>query len=97
MGSPDWLLDRLCRQDPLTQTLGEQIADYMQRMGFALINPRNWTYATPDVYLGDMHDENVIRSREGNIFVVDCDIRINVPALKAGGTRTFSTEIEITS
>jgi hypothetical protein len=40
-------------------------------------------------------DENVIRSREGNIFVVDCDIRINVPELKTGGTRTFSTDIVI--
>lgn len=40
----------------------KSIANYMQRMGFELINPRNWTYATPDVYLSDMHDENVIRS-----------------------------------
>lgn len=76
---------------------GRQIADYMQRMGFNLINPNNWTFATPDIYLSDMHDENVIRSREGNIFVIDCDIRINVPALKAGGTRAFSTDIEITN
>lgn len=43
-----------------------------------------------------MHDENVIRSREGNIFVIDCDIRINVPELKAGVTRVFSTEIVMT-
>jgi len=50
-----------------------------------------------DIYLSDMHDENVIRSREGNIFVVDCDIRINVPELKAGGTRAFSTDIEMTN
>ena len=72
-----------------------QIADHMRRMGFTLINPHNWTYATPDIYLSDMHDENVIRSSEGNIFVVDCDIRINVPALKAEGTRLFSTDIEM--
>lgn len=30
--------------------------------------------ATPTIYLSDMHDENVIRSDKGNVFVVDCDI-----------------------
>ena len=74
-----------------------EIDSFAKNIGFALINPRNWTYATPDIYLSDMHDENVIRSREGNIFVVDCDIRINVPELKSGGTRAFSTEIEMTN
>lgn len=69
----------------------EEIADYMRQMGFELKNPRNWTYATPDIYLSDMHDENVIRSNKSNtIFVVDCDIRINVPELRQGGTRQIS-------
>lgn len=71
------------------------IADYMHRMGFQLINPRNWTYATPDIYLSDMHDENVLQTVNGTIVVVDCDIRINVPSLKSGGTRKFSTEVDI--
>ena len=53
---------------------------FIDGQGFALKNPRNWTYATPDIYLSDMHDENVIRSNKSNtIFVVDCDIRINTP------------------
>ena len=71
----------------------EEIADYMRQMGFELKNPRNWTYATQDIYLSDMHDENVIRSKSGTIFVVDCDIRINTPELKQGGRRALSTEI----
>ena len=65
-----------------------------RKMGFELRNPRNWTYATPDIYLSDLHDENVILSREGNVFVVDCDIRINTPQLRAGGTRTLTTEVD---
>lgn len=28
-----------------------EIADYMKLMGFELKNARNWTYATPDIYL----------------------------------------------
>ena len=71
------------------------IADFVQKLGFSLINPKNWTYATPDIYLSDLHDENVIRSKEGNIFVVDCDIRINTPELKCGGTRNLTTDVEL--
>ena len=70
-----------------------EIADYMHRMGFELKNPRNWTYATPEIYLSDMHDENVIRSETGAFCVVDCDIRINTPELRQGGTRTLTTEV----
>ena len=44
--------------------------------------------------LSDMHDENVIRSNKSNtIFVVDCDIRINTPELRQGGTRVLSNEV----
>ncbi len=72
-----------------------EIADYMQQMGFELKNTRNWTYATPDIYLSDMHDENVIRSnRTHTIFVIDCDIRINTPELRQGGTRILTNAIE---
>ena len=74
----------------------EEIADYMRQMGFELKNPRNWTYATPDIYLSDMHDENVIRSNKSNtIFVVDCDIRINTPGLRQGGTRLMLNTVVV--
>ena len=72
----------------------EEISDYMQHMGFELKNPHNWTYATPDIYLSDMHDENVIRSSTGAFCVVDCDIRINTPELRQGGTRKLTTDIK---
>jgi hypothetical protein len=73
----------------------ETIEKFVQKMGFKLINPRNWTYATPEIYLSDLHDENVIQSDKGNVFVIDCDIRINVPELKCGGIRKYSTEVEL--
>ena len=71
----------------------EEIAAYAKAMGFELRNARNWTFATPEIYLSDLHDENVIRSKDGNIFVIDCDIRINTPELKQGGVRTLTNEI----
>lgn len=72
----------------------EEIRQYAESLGFSLINPHNWTYATPEIYLSDLHDENVIRSPRGNVFVVDCDIRINTPQLRCGGTRLLSNNVE---
>ena len=66
-----------------------EIASFMSKMGFQLINPRNWTFATPEIYLSDMHDENVIRSAQGNVFVVDCDIRINTPELRLNSLNNY--------
>ena len=71
----------------------EEIQTFAQQMGFQLKNARNWTYATPEIYLSDLHDENVIQSVNGNIFVIDCDIRINTPELKQGGIRQLNTEV----
>ena len=75
--------------------LENTVVDSLSKMGFDLINPRNWTYSTQEIYLSDMHDENVLRSSSGTVFVVDCDIRINTPQLRAGGTRTLTTDVEI--
>ena len=73
----------------------EEIATFMQKMGFELRNARNWTYTTQDIYLSDMHDENVIRSNNTQtLFVVDCDIRLNTPGLRLGGTRSLANDVE---
>ena len=80
------------------QTLGEKIAQggeaVVYDMGFKSINPRNWTFANKDIYLSDMHDENVLLSPNGHICVIDCDIRINIPELRTGGTRILTNEVE---
>ena len=71
-----------------------EIAEYTFKLGYKLVNPKNWTFATDRIYLSDMHDENVICSNKGNVFVVDCDIRINTPELRIGGTQVLTNEIE---
>ena len=71
----------------------DEIEDFATAMGFELRNARNWTFATPEIYLSDLHDENVIRSKDGNIFVIDCDIRINTPSLRQGGTRQLTNNV----
>ena len=77
---------------PISQ---EEINTYMASMGFKLQDSRSWTYYTPEIYLSDMHDENVLKSSSGTVFVVDCDIRINSPILKSNGTRLLNTDVEL--
>ncbi len=72
-----------------TKLTEREIREYAENLGFKLKNARNWTYTTPDIYLSDLHDENVIRTENGNIAVIDADIRINVSELNQGGRRTY--------
>ena len=72
-----------------------EIQRYVESLGFKLINPKNWTYATPHLYLSDMHDENVIKTPQGNILVIDCDIRINTPELRCGGIRSLTNDVRL--
>ena len=71
----------------------QEIESFLHKLGFKLHNPKNWTYYTPDIYLSDMHDENIIKSKTGTFFVLDCDIRLNAPFLKTKGTRNLTTDI----
>ena len=73
----------------------EQKLQQIEMLHLMSANLKERSFATPEIYLSDLHDENVIRSKEGNIFVVDCDIRINTPNLRCGGVRCLTTEVEI--
>lgn len=70
-----------------------EIQKHMEKIGFSLKNPSNWTYSNPEVYVSDLHDENVIKSKQGNVFIIDCDIRLNTPELKCGGHRIDTNEV----
>ena len=77
-----------------TRLTDDEICKFVTSLGFEMKNPHNWTYATPQIYLSDMHDENIIKAKNGSIFVIDCDIRINTPDLRQGGIRTLTTNVE---
>ena len=70
-----------------------EIESFLHKLGFKLHNPKNWTYYTPDIYLSDMHDENIVKSESGTFFVLDCDIRLNAPFLKTNGMRNLTTDV----
>ena len=45
-------------------------------------------YCNDTIYLGDLHDENVLKDPFGYIHVIDCDARLNTPSLGLGGRWT---------
>ena len=65
----------------------DKIEEYIESIGFNVRNRGNWTYTNDDIYISDLHDENVIRTPEGQIAVIDADIRLNAEELGYGGTR----------
>lgn len=71
----------------------EEIRSFAEAMGFELISKRSKTYSIPGTYLSDLHDENVIKDSDGYVYVIDCDIRINTPELRARGTRGLTNEV----
>lgn len=77
-----------------TRMSDDEVEEYALKLGYRIVDKESWTYATDDVYLSDLHDENVLLSAGGNVFVIDCDIRINAPYLNAGGHRMLTNYVE---
>lgn len=78
-----------------TQLSEEDIENFALSLGFSLRDKRSWTYSTPYIYLSDLHDENLIKTPQGNICVIDCDIRLNTPDLNLGGLREWTNEVRV--
>ena len=74
----------------------KEIENYATKLGFELRDTRSWTYTTPYIYLSDLHDENVLCTADGNVCVIDCDIRLNTPDLRFDGVRVWSNDVYFT-
>lgn len=57
----------------------------MEQAGFQK-NGNGNTYTNESICLSDLHDENVIKTPQGNLVVIDVDARLNTPDLGKGGT-----------
>ncbi len=66
----------------------KEIDNHIEKLGFErnqylVINDND--FLSPFIALGDMHDENILRTPEYNFAVIDCDIRLNTPNLGYNG------------
>ena len=65
----------------------KEIQAFMEKVGFTQVKSlvASTEYTCGDYYVGDMHDENVIRTPGGHLAMIDIDGRLNTPELKCGG------------
>jgi len=71
-----------------------EIEDFMKKAGFKKTSKdRGNTYTTEFVYASDLHNENVIKTPNGNLVVIDADLRLNTPDLQRNGTYKIDNSI----
>ena len=65
----------------------DEIVSFMIGMGFMPYS-NNTEFSNGDVLVGDLHDENIIKTNNGGFAIIDADYRINTPNYGLGGKRT---------
>lgn len=76
---------------PATQ---KEINDFITKAGFIKsAKDRGNTFITDDLYISDLHDENVIKTPNGNLIVIDADLRLNTPELNRNGKYVINNDI----
>ena len=72
----------------------DEIRRFMEMSGFKKSDKdRGNTYTTDYLYVSDLHDENVIKTANGTLIVIDADVRWNTPELNRGGKWVIDNRI----
>ena len=72
----------------------EEIQQFIERAGFIKSDKdKGNTYTTDDIYISDLHDENVLKTKKGNLIVIDADVRWNTPELNRGGKHIIDNSL----
>ena len=71
-----------------------EIDKFITKAGFTKsTKDKGNTFITDDLYVSDLHDENVIKTPNGNLIVIDTDIRLNTPELNRNGKYVINNDI----
>lgn len=71
-----------------------EIDKFITKAGFTKsTKDKGNTFITDDLYVSDLHDENVIKTPNGNLIVIDADIRLNTPELNRNGKYVINNDI----
>ena len=75
----------------------KEIHDFISKMGFTKTDKdRGNTFISDDLYLSDLHDENVIKTANNTLVVIDADLRLNTPELNRNGKYKINNAITST-
>lgn len=70
-----------------------EIDSYIKSIGFEKIDDATRTFANEELYLSDLHEENVLNQEHKRYYVIDGDFRLNTPEAGIGGTREVDDSI----
>ena len=74
-------------------TDNSEIDSYIESIGFKKVDDTTRTFANEDLYLSDLHEENVLNQNHERYYVIDGDFRLNTPEAGIGGTRQIDDSI----
>ena len=75
----------------------KEIHNFISKMGFTKTDKdRGNTFISDDLYLSDLHDENVIKTKDNTLVVIDADLRLNTPELYRNGIYKINNTITST-
>ena len=74
-------------------TDNSEIDSYIESIGFKKIDDATRTFANEELYLSDLHEENVLNQNHERYYVIDGDFRLNTPEVGIGGTRQIDDRI----
>ena len=74
-------------------TDNSEIDSYIESIGFNKVDDATRTFANEEIYLSDLHEENVLNQNHERYYVIDGDFRLNTPEAGIGGTREIDDSI----
>lgn len=74
----------------------DEIDSYIEGQGFKKIDDISHTFVNEDLYLSDLHQENVLTDDSERYYIIDGDFRLNTPEAMAGGNRQIDDSISNT-
>ena len=79
-----------------TKPTNAEIEEFARNIGFEKwAKDKGHTYISVDgsIYLSDLHDENIIKTPNGDLVIIDVDIRLNTPDLNHNGNYVIDNSL----
>lgn len=71
----------------------EEIDEFIDKLGLYKCSEGAHTFANNNLYLSDLHEENVLNVNHCRYYTIDGDFRLNIPEARIGGSRIIDDRI----
>ena len=71
----------------------DEIDEFMGKLGLYKCSDGAHTFSNHNLYLSDLHEENVLNVNHCRYYTIDGDFRLNIPEARIGGSRIIDDRI----